>query len=83
MHQTKSNLWNNANTKMIEVRTISSSEFFTNGTCAGNEELIDDVMLEYTGLHDRAGKEIWKGCCFFHSNIWTDYILILGQKILM
>ena len=56
MRQHKYRYWYSG--KMEEVGQI---DFFENGTYRVNDELVGGVLMEFTGLKDKNGKEIYEG----------------------
>lgn len=56
MRQHKYRYWYSG--KMEEVGQI---DFFENGTYRVNDELVGGVLMEFTGLQDKNGKEIYEG----------------------
>lgn len=56
MREIKFRAWDGS--KMIEVGKI---DFFTNGTYHVNDELLNPPVMQYTGLKEKNGVEIYEG----------------------
>jgi len=67
MREIKFRVWNREEKKMVAVSSISFKDgimWFAAPKGEGkniHEIVIDGVLMQFTGLHDKNGKEIWEG----------------------
>ena len=68
MREIKFRVWDTENKEMLRVQELDFEDTFYGGRLSIRTEQYNDyfdiedmILMQYTGLHDKNGKEIWEG----------------------